>query len=265
MQQTIDTKYKARFHHFGAMIDEMRLLVARFDPEAPIDAWVDELIRENVLGKTSRSWTKEVIRGVFIPRFVTGYFENAWKHLRVLEDKGADLSLIRTLMYYHTAKNDLFFYDFVTIELYEGFYMGHLDIAAADVFKFIQKCEPEQFNKPWSDYVQRRLSRGVMATLRDFGILEGKAKKKIANFFLPIEAFACIAFLIQSTTPSGEMILNHSDWKLFLLNSHSVERMFLEAHQRGLLNYNAAGNIVRIEFMHKSIEELAHDIASRAG
>ncbi|TMR68799.1 DUF1819 family protein, partial [Streptococcus pseudopneumoniae] len=55
MQRTIDTKYKARFHHFGAMIDEMRLLVARFNPEMAIDTWVDELIRENVLGKTSRA------------------------------------------------------------------------------------------------------------------------------------------------------------------------------------------------------------------
>jgi hypothetical protein len=264
MQQTIDKKYIARFHHFGAMIDETRLLVARFDPATPINAWVDELIRENVLGKTSRSWTREVTRGVFIQRFVNGYFENAWKHLRVMEDKGADLAVIRTLMYYHTAKNDRFLYDFATTELCERFYMGHLDIAADDVLTFIQKCEPERFNKPWSDYVQRRLSRGVMATLRDFGVLEGKAKKRIANFYLPIEAFAYIAFLIQSKTVSGEMILNSSDWKLFLLNSHSVERMFLEAHQHGLLNYNAAGNIVRIEFKHKSIEELADDIASRA-
>lgn len=114
MQKTIDTKYKARFHHFGAMIDEMRLLVARFDPQTPIDTWVDALIRENVMGKPSRSWTRDVTRGVFIQRFVNGYYEKAWKHLRILAEAGADVSTIRTLMYYHTAKNDLFLYDFVT-------------------------------------------------------------------------------------------------------------------------------------------------------
>jgi hypothetical protein len=102
-----------------------------------------------------------------------------------------------------------------------------------------------------------------MATLRDFGVLEGVAKKKIANFYLPIDAFACIAFLLQSTIASGEMILNRSDWKLFLLNSQRVERMFLEAHQHGLLNYHAAGNIIRIEFKGESIEEVAYDIAKR--
>jgi len=264
MPKTIDTKYKARFHHFGAMIDEMRLLVARFDPQTPIDAWVDALIRDNVLGKASRSWTRDVTRGVFIQRLVNGYYEKASKHLRILAEAGADVSTIRTLLYYHTAKNDLFLYDFVTTALYERFYVGHLDIAADDVFQFIQKCDPEPFNNPWSDDVARRLSRGVMATLRDFGILEGVAKKKIAHFYLPIDAFACIAFLIQSTVASGEMILNSSDWKLFLLNSQRVERMFLEAHQHGLLNYHAAGNIVRIEFKGESIEEVAHDIAARA-
>ena len=256
--------YKALLTHPGAMIDEMRLLINRFNPEVDTNTWVEEIIRENALGKASRSWTREVITRAFLPRFVDGEPKTTWKPLKILGSKSVDLSIIRTVMYYHTAKIDAFLYDFVTTDLFERYYTGQMNLSAADVLRCIQNASPDKFDKPWSDSVKGRLSRGVMSTLRDFGILEGKAKKKIADFYLPIEAFVYVAFLIHSHVSAGEMILNHDDWKLFLLKSQGVERMFLEAHQLGFLNYNAAGKLIRIEFEFNSTEELADDIASRA-
>ena len=43
--------YKALLTHTGAMIDEMRLLINRFNPEVDTNTWVEEIIRENALGK----------------------------------------------------------------------------------------------------------------------------------------------------------------------------------------------------------------------
>lgn len=263
VQMTRETKYKARLQRSGAQLDELRQLVLHFDSEKPINKWVDEVIRENLLGKPSRSWTKEIISSVFMPRLVQGYYPNAWQPLRILEKKAVSLPILKPVYYYYTAKNDLFLYDFVTTELYNRYSLGNLDIGPSDVFRFIQNATPSRFNSEWSDQVQQRLSRGVMATLRDFGVLEGKSKKRIASFYLPVEAFVFVAFLVESRITSGELILNLDDWKLFLLNPKNVERMFLEAHQHGLLDYNAAGNIIRIEFRQKTIEDLAHDIASR--
>ena len=163
-------------------------------------------------------------------------------------------------MYYHTAKSDLFLYDYITKSLYDRYFSGQQTVSANDVLNFILTMPPEKFNNPWSDYVQRRLSRGVMATLRDFGILEGKGKKKISNFYLPIEVFVYIAFLLKANVVSAEKILNHADWKLFLLNEITVERMFLEAHQRHYLEYNAAGKIIRINFQYENTMELVNEL-----
>jgi len=256
--------YMTLLAHGGALIDEMRLLMDRFNPEVDTNAWVEEIIKENALGKASRAWTKEIITRFFLPRFVDGEPKNAWKPLKILCSKGVDLSIIRTVMYYHAARIDSFLYDFVTTDLFERYYTGQMNISAADVLRFIQNASPDKFDKPWSDSVKGRLSRGVMATLRDFGVLEGKAKKKISDFYLPVEAFVYVAFLIHFHVSTGEMILEHDDWKLFLLKSQGVERMFLEAHQLGFLNYNAAGKLILIEFEYNSTEELADDIASRA-
>ena len=253
--------YKAHFHHSGAMIEEMLFLIQSFNPNIPKENWINYIIENNILGKKSRNWIREIITGSFFPRFVNGKYPNSYAHIKILEEKRADINIIKSLMYYHTVLADEFMYDFITEWLFERYFSGLLTISAADVYEFIQNQPPEKFNNPWSDYVKRRLSRGVMATLRDFGILEGKALKKIATYRLPMEAFVYIAFLLKQSTSSGEKLLNHPDWKLFLLNEKLTERMLLEAHQQNYLNYQAAGAVIRIEFPFQTLEELLYAIS----
>ena len=62
---------------------------------------------------------------------------------------------------------------------------------------------------------------------------------------------------------SGERVLNHPDWRLFFLDNISVDRLFLEAHQEGYLEYHALGNLIRIEFEHGTMEELVDGILAR--
>lgn len=87
-----------------------------------------------------------------------------------------------------------------------------------------------------------------MSTLRDFGILQGAVNKRLAPVYLPIEAFAYIALYLRQGQPSGERLINHPEWRLFFLSPPAVERFFVEAHQYHLLEYHAAGSIIRISF-----------------
>ncbi len=256
----MEKTYKARFHHYGAMIDEMRLLIRYYEPSLPKSEWVQFVIDRNLLGKASRWWVKELITGVFYPRFVNGEVGNAVLHLKVLESKNANVDIIRSIMYFHTALNDAFLYDFVTLCLFEKYFSGQISISAKDVYQFILETPTEKFNNPWSEYIKHRLSRGVMATLRDFGILEGKARKQIANYHLPLETFVYVAFLLSEQVSSGEKMLAHPHWRLFLLTPRIVERMFLRAHQTGYLNYHAAGGVIRINFNFSNVEEFLHGI-----
>ena len=254
----IKKKYKARFHHSGAMIDEMLLLIQYYDPSIPQNEWVESIIKDNILGKPSRSWTKEVISGSFLPRFFNGPIANAWQDIKLMLDSGFDSTELNSVLYYITAKYDEFLYDYIINEIYNNYYSGQVSISAQDVYNYIQNLPENVFNKPWSDCVKRRLSRGVMATLRDFKILEGKAKKKISNYYLSIKVFVYIAFVTNHSVKSGDKTVHHNDWKLFLLNPRLVERLFLDAHQQNFVSYHAAGGVVRIEFPFESSEELIH-------
>lgn len=255
MSAFMEKTYKARFHHYGAMIDEMRLLVRYYEPNLPKQEWVQFVINHNLLGKASRMWVRELITGVFYPRFVNGQVPNVVHHLKILENRNVNVDIIRSIMYFHTALNDVFLYDFVTLRLFEKYYSGQVSVSARDVYQFILETPPEKFNNPWSDYIKHRLSRGVMATLRDFGILEGKARKQIANYHLPLETFVYVAFILNEKIASGEKLLGHPHWKLFLLTPHIVERMFLNAHRENYLSYQAAGGVIRIEFNFSNLEE----------
>ena len=103
----------------------------------------------------------------------------------------------------------------------------------------------------------------MLATLRDFGILEGTAKR-IAPVYLPVESFAYIAFALQQEGASGLHLVQHQDWFLFLFSPPVVEHMCLEADRHGLLRFQAAGKIVRIDFPAHNFEEIADVVVARA-
>ena len=83
-------KYMTWLVHGGAFIDEMRILIDRFDPDRDIDEWVEDIISENILGKRSRSWTAEIVKRYFLARFVTEESAYAWKSLKILCSQGVD-------------------------------------------------------------------------------------------------------------------------------------------------------------------------------
>jgi hypothetical protein len=116
----------------------------------------------------------------------------------------------------------------------------------------------------WSPTTSIKVARGLLAALRDFGILEGRRHKRLANLRLPVESSAYIAFCMQKLGSYGSQITFHPDWQMFLLSVAEVEHNFLEAHQRRLLEYHAAGNTVSLTFPCESLEEYARVITARS-
>ena len=55
-------------------------------------------------------------------------------------------------------------------------------------------------------------------------------------------------FYLKQHQPSGAKLVEHPDWRLFFLPREGVERFLFEAHQRGLLEYHAAGSVTRLTF-----------------
>jgi len=254
--------YNTRLQKGGALLDDMRLLVRQWS-EVPAGPQGDAVVVENLLGKETRSRAFDIYRRVFRPRFLEGDPPSAWKLLQLLEDRELSLEIVRPVYYWVTARRERILYDFVIDELAPRSRSHDRIVRTEEVASWITE-RFAQYKRTLSSVVTSKLARGVLSTLRDFGILEGAVKKRIAPAYLPIEAFAYLSFALHAQGTSGQALVGHKDWALFLLQDSIVENQFLEADRRDLLTYQAAGRIVRVDFPAHSFEEMADVVARRS-
>lgn len=259
MTETSSGIYSSKIIKAGALLPDTKLLLEYWDDEMDVEANLERVKRENLFGKASRSRVEDILL-VFRQRYLKD--PELLKALVSLAKSRMPADSLDRILYFQAARSDLLLHDLVTQVLAEWAERGDKEVRPAEVQHWIQERIAEgKTEKPWSEAVQQRVVQGLLSALRDFGILEGQVKKRIAYPYLPVEAFAFIAFQLYLGGHSGEQILNDEEWKLFLVPDGMVERFFLEAHQEGLLEYYAAGPVVRLDFPVQSLEEYARVVA----
>ena len=250
--------YTTRLQKGGALLDDMRQLVRTWG-DAPTNALRDAAVRANNLNKKTRTRLADIHRRTFLPRFVNGPIPNAWKLVRPLEDAEASVHIIRPVYYWISAKAEPLLSDFCREFILPRQAIVRAGIGTEEVLNWLNDkgC-------PWSQAMATRVARGVLAALRDFGILEGRVQKRLAGLVLPVPAFAYLALCLRRHGAVSRSLLTHKDWQLFLLNAGDVEHLFLLAHQERLLEYQAAGSTVSISFPTESLENYAHVVTQRS-
>jgi hypothetical protein len=263
LSQTTEDKitscvYNTRIQKGGALIDEMRQLVRAWQ-DAPLEQVRDAVVRANLLNKRTRARASDILRRTYIPRFVGGPIPNAWKLVRPLEDAGASPQLVRPVYYWISAQAEPMIADFCREFLFGRMASARAGVELREVTDWLNRkgCE-------WSPIVLTKVGRGLLAGLRDFGVLEGRSKKHVSALRLQIGSFAYLAFCWNQLGSLGRNLVFHRDWQLFLLQTPDVEHYFLEAHQHRLLEYHAAGSTVSISFPCRTMEEYAQFVVDRS-
>jgi len=254
--------YTSRIIKAGALLADTKTMLANWDETLSVAENLARFRRENIFGKASRSRIEDML-AIFRQRYLAS--SSVTKALVTLVQGGFPNEGLDRILYFHAAQADALLHDIVT-KVLAGFHsMGKIDVAPEDIRAAITKWIAEgRMTSEWSENTLVRATRELLSTLRDFGILQGAVNKRLAPIYLPVEAFAYLAFYLHQRQPSGERLLDDAEWQLFFLSRHAVERFFLEAHQHHLLEYRAAGSIIRITFPAASIEEYAHALTQRA-
>jgi hypothetical protein len=247
----------SRLQKGGALLSDMRQIVSIWTDELPENDPISILSRH--IPKTTVVRLKDTLTRAFRPRFLNGSPPNAWRLAKVLEDQDADLRIIKPFYYWITARSECALYGFVNDVVYARSRSIERDIRVDEAISWLYH-QLTLAGKTWTPTVVKKVARGMMAALRDFGILEGATRKRVASVHLPPEAFTLIAFCLHNMGITGRDLVKHPDWRLFLLGESGVEHLFLESHQHGWLNYESAGNLWRTEFSHSSFEDYAHAV-----
>jgi hypothetical protein len=255
-------RYSSRIIKAGALLADTKTMLAHWDLGASAHDNVVRIRQENLFGKASRSRVEDVL-AIFRQRFLTE--EAVTKALVVLVRGKLPAASLDRILYYHAARADLLLRDVVIEILLPLQARGITDIDVVEIQKPLKRWVDEgRTSGQWSDPTIVRIARGLLSALRDFGVLQGAAKKRIAPAYLPVAAFAYVMFFLKQHEPSGAKLLDLADWKLFFLPREGVERFLFEAHQHDLLEYHAAGSVTRLTFPVNTLEEYAHVIAQRA-
>ena len=187
-----------------------------------------------------------------------------WRSLAILERAGWPTEACAPLHYYCCAANERLMWDFVTEWLAERYSLGLRDVRTSDVLAFIDGAPESRFPAGrWTTTVSTKVGRGLLSALRDYGLLTGAVRKEIAPVYLPTRILAFLAMARHAAGLRGKGLRDDPVWQLFMLGQIAVERFFVEAHQLDLLEYSAAGSVVRIEFPAATLEEYARELAER--
>lgn len=250
----------SRLQKGGALLSDMRQIVVLWSEE--MSGKDPSAVLARHLSKATIARVKDTLTYAFRPRFIKGSPPNAWRLAKVLENKNADLHIIRPFYYWITARGEHLLYIFVTEKLFHRAGNPDRSIRIEEVISWISG-KLREVKKEWTPAIQRKVAQGLLAALRDFGILNGAVRKSIAPFHLPLETFALIGFCLNDLGVIGRDMVRHPDWKLFLLREASVERFFMECHQHNWLRYQVAGGLYRLEFPKNTFEEYARVVLGR--
>lgn len=254
--------YSSKIIRAGALLPDTKLLLAHWDLATDVQANVRRIQQENLFGKASRSRVAEMM-AIFKQRYLDDPQVLAALVTLVQADKPA--TMLHPLLYFLTVQADPLLNAVVAEVLAPLAGRGQPEITTADIEQWLrEQAASGKTQGAWSAETTTRTAQGILATLRDFGLLQGQMKKRLASLYLPVTSFAFIAFLLSRTQRSGDRLLHDPAWQVFFLSEQAVEHFFFEAHQEQLLEYHAADRVIRIEFPVPTLEEYAHALARRA-
>ena len=259
-----ERRYSSKIIKASALLTDTKTLFAHWDEAKTTQENLQEARRANIFGKASRSRVEDIL-AIFRQRYCLANGSDVALRRLVRSDLPAEI--VDRVLYYYAALADPLLYDFVTEHLYDLYRRGQHVVTVEDASAFIRRAiAAGQTTTAWSVATQESVAQHLLAALRDFHILQGarrSPRKTIAPPHLPVGAFVYIAFDIHREVASGERLLHHPHWRLFLLDVSAVERLFLEAHQLGYLRYEAAGSLVRVDFPWTDLVALVEALIAR--
>ena len=190
------SKYTSKILKTTAQLDDTKTLLAYWDEEIGIKDNFAKIRDQNILGKSSRSRIEDELR-IFRQRY---FFDpEVSSALSYFVKNNVPNEMLHPILFYFSAKADTLLYDTTTDILDSFTKQGRKFITVDETKQEIQKfVDDGKTTTRWSESTILRVARHLLATLRDFGMLDGEMKKKISSIYLPNEAFAFIALYLYN-------------------------------------------------------------------
>ena len=158
----------------GAMLDDTRHMIEVWDDDLDGASNLRRIADANMLGKASRKRSDDVLIRILGPRFVAPGPE-VIPALRALRD---DPRVFREACYYETTRDEDLLAAFAEGPLYDWYTTGRVGVTVEEVKSWLEALTKDGQLPEWTDTVRTKVARGLLAALRDFGVLSGAVRKE---------------------------------------------------------------------------------------
>jgi len=245
--------YTSNIQKGGALLDDCRRVVEAWDVERSPQENLARIAGENLLAKASRSRSDDVLLRIIGPRLVAPgpHVVPALKGL--LPDHRA----FTEACYYEASRDDGLLAAFVEGPLWSWWSAGRIGVDVAEVSAWLATlADPGGQAAAWSESVRTKTARGLLAALRDFGVLHGRSRKEIAPPTMSPRGFAYVAWREHEQGASSRALAASHVWRRWLLEPDRVLDLFVQAGRLRVLRISSAGSAVRIDWLAGSLAEV---------
>jgi hypothetical protein len=153
-----------------------------------------------------------------------------------------------SLLYVHYVLSDHFTFDFITRDLWKKWSLQEVRVSNDDILKILDDyAESEPQIKTWTEATRVKLAGIILSSLRDFGVLEGKMKKKLVKPVLPPNAAEHILRILTVEGVRGSDVLSDPTWRLFFCTEDDVAHHLQHLALKRIIHFERAGRTVVLQ------------------
>lgn len=249
------TSLDPKIAHHSTYIDETKRILQSYTECESYEELERMVVEDNILNKNTDEYRTNILREVTRRHIPNKGDYTETPLMRILSaDVRSDVA--DWCLYYEFAQDP--FIRLITIEfLYSEFQRGTLSIQAEDIVTFINSIKDDYADlRDRSDSTINEAATKYLTSLRNFGLLEGTQRKEFAVTYIPDETIAYVVYrLFDEEATSASEVIEHDDWKLFLMDESEVQRRIRDISPQ-YINYEKRGSTERLRMKYDTIDEL---------
>jgi len=241
--------------HHSTYIDETKRILRTYVECESYEDLERQVVEENILNKDTDEYRTNILREVS-RRHIPDKREYTETPLMKIMSADVRSDVTDWCLYYEFAQDP--FIRLVTLDfLYPEFERGTLSVQATDIVTFLDSIQEDYADlRDRSESTINEAATKYLTALRNYGLLEGTQRKEFAVTYVPDETVAYVVYrLFQKGAKSASDVIEHDDWKLFLMNDSEAQRRIRDISPQ-YVSYEKRGSTERLITNHDSIEDL---------
>jgi hypothetical protein len=246
------------------LIEETKILLNIWDETMGVSALFQAALNSGIFPNISARRLRNMIAECFAPR----YLVDDAKPAKILKEHHNSFSSVEftQLLLLYTCRANSILADFIR-QIYWSKYINSYEILTnQDAKDFVVRAvEDGKTVKPWSEGTINKVSSYLTGCCTDFGLLEKirKPEKRIIPFHLEPKVAALLIHDLHFSGIGDNAAIIHEDWGIFGLEPEDVRTELKSLSLKNYLMIQSAGDVTRIEWNFKNMEEFINVIANR--